>query len=108
MAQTTTSLLRTQPFSNIFGSTSFDATNSAADYFFDANGDLTRDASGAPAKAANADSLFACAITRRTPPLAPLSPSNFLYLQYKFTWPLSAPVRNRKEKVILTSVANYE
>ena len=108
MAQTTTSLFRAQPFSNVFGSVRFDAADTAADYFFDANGDLTRDATGAPATAANADSLFACTVTRRTPPLAPLSASNFLYLQYKFTWPLSAPAANRKEKVILSSVANYE
>jgi len=106
MTQTTTALLRSRPFSNVFNSPNFgDAT---ADYFFDANGDLTRDAAGAPATTTDTNSLFACTISRRTPSLAPLSTSNFIYLQYKFTWPLSAPAANRKEKVGVISLANYE
>jgi uncharacterized protein (TIGR02598 family) len=106
MGQTTASLLRSRTFTNVLNSTNFGDTN--ADYFFDANGALTRDTSGAPATSADTNSLFACTISRRTPSLAPLSATNFIYLQYKITWPLSAPAANRKEKVGVISLANYE
>ena len=108
MTQTISSLVRTRSFSNVYSSTDFSESNTDADYFFDANGTLVRDATGAPASNASADSHFACTITRRTPSLAPVSSSNCIYLQYRFTWPLSAQATNRRDKVGFTSLANYE
>ena len=108
ITQTTTSLLRSQPFTNILNSATFATNNTNANYFFDVTGDLTRDATGAPATVPNADSLFACTLARRTPPLATPGTTNFIYLQYRFTWPLSAPATNRKEKIGLISLANYD
>jgi len=70
ITQTTTSLLRSLPFTNILNSATFATNNTNANYFFDVTGDLTRDATGAPATVPNADSLFACTLARRTPPLS--------------------------------------
>jgi uncharacterized protein (TIGR02598 family) len=106
MSPTVASVLNAQGFTSVMANTAYAATAATPAYYFDINNEMTRDGNGNPISTPNANSIYACTITRRTPVLFQAT-SNIVYLQLKFTWPLTASANSRQQKIVFTSVANY-
>jgi uncharacterized protein (TIGR02598 family) len=85
LSQQVISTLRSQPFTNLSG------TN----FFFDSDGSLTTNSSGA---------VYECAVTLTADPLLPAA--SFKNARLQFTWPVSATNRPNTN-VFLSGIANY-
>lgn len=95
---------RSQSFSDLKTPSNNITVNPAPTFYFNAAGEVARNASGDPVPAAAPDSHYACTVSWQTSAVS----SNLILLQYRFEWPLSAPTNGRQQRVITTSRANEE
>ncbi len=103
MSQTVSSMLRQQGFSSNSSNSEYAPGNTKPDFYFNLDGDLSRDTNGMPTVVNPATNYYACTVERRSP--ASFS-TNALVLRLTFSWPMQAPETNRQNRVVLTTVPN--
>lgn len=94
MTQQINAWSRTQTFTNL--------TASNRTFFFDAMGEWNRNPNGDPAATPPPNSHYACTVSASATSVS----TNFTYLQYRFEWPLAAPISKRQQRVVIASRAN--
>lgn len=100
-SETVLSLLGNLGYTAVLADARFAAAEAGGDFFFDDDGNLFTDASGAPVTGATTG--MSCRVNRVTPGAAP---AGLLMLRLAFEWPLEAPPDARQERVLITALAN--
>lgn len=95
---------RSQVFTNLATASNNISADPLPTFFFNAAGEVARNANGEPVPTAAVDSHYACTITWQTSSVS----TNLIFLQYRFDWPLAAPATGRQRRVIVTGRANGE
>jgi uncharacterized protein (TIGR02598 family) len=104
MTQQVDAWSRSQAFTNLTAASNRSSANPAPRFYFNVAAELARNAQGEPTNVAAQDSYYACTISW----VSNAASTNFVYLRYRFEWPLSAPTAARQQRMIVSSRANEE